>query len=105
MAWLIFFTLIVILKSKLISGLNKLSTIPWRLMREWRYGSIILNLDTRWKCVIIFMPLPLHPTGNIPQSTGGGFGPRACPDVMENRKISWLCRKSNPKSFVVQLVA
>jgi hypothetical protein len=32
-------------------------------MRKWRYSSIILNLGTRWRWLVSFMPLPLYPWG------------------------------------------
>jgi hypothetical protein len=43
--------------------LNKLSTTPWRCIREWRYSSIVLDLGTRWRWVVSFTPRPLHPRG------------------------------------------
>jgi hypothetical protein len=30
------------------SALKQVSTTPWKLMREWRYSSTILDLCTRW---------------------------------------------------------
>jgi hypothetical protein len=32
-------------------------------MGEWRYSVIILDLGTRWRRVVSFTPLPLHPRG------------------------------------------
>jgi hypothetical protein len=34
---------------------------------EWKYSSTIIDLGTRWKWVVSFMPLPLYPWGNNPQ--------------------------------------
>jgi hypothetical protein len=31
---------------------------------DWRYSFTILDLGSRWRCVIIFMLLPLYPRGN-----------------------------------------
>jgi hypothetical protein len=35
-------------KGKIVNVLNLLSIMPWRHMGEWRYGSTILDLSTRW---------------------------------------------------------
>jgi hypothetical protein len=32
---------------------------------EWRYSSTFLDLDTRWRWVVSFTPLPLYPPGKI----------------------------------------
>jgi hypothetical protein len=37
-------------------------------MREWKYSSIILDLGTRWRWVVSFMPRPLYPQGKSPPS-------------------------------------
>jgi hypothetical protein len=36
-------------------------------MGEWRYSSVFLDLSTRLKWVVSFMPLPLYPHGKSPQ--------------------------------------
>jgi hypothetical protein len=54
-------------KGKAVSVLNWLSTLPWRCMGEWRYSSIILELDTSWKWVVSFTTLPLYPRGKNPR--------------------------------------
>jgi hypothetical protein len=36
-------------------------------MGEWRYTSTILDLSTRWKFVVSFLPLPLYSQGNSHQ--------------------------------------
>jgi hypothetical protein len=46
---------------KVVSLLNYLSTMPWKHMGEWRYSSTFLDLDTRWRWVVSFRPLPLYP--------------------------------------------
>jgi hypothetical protein len=53
-------------------------------MREWRYGSSILALDTTWRCVVIFTPW-----GKIAGThcRGGWVGPRAGMDGVKNRNI------------------
>jgi hypothetical protein len=38
--------------------------MPWRRVGKWRYSSIILDLDTRWRWVPSFTPRPLLPQGN-----------------------------------------
>jgi hypothetical protein len=30
-------------------------------MQEWRYGSSIFDVDTRWRWVVSFMHRPLYP--------------------------------------------
>jgi hypothetical protein len=35
-------------------------------MRKWRYSSIILDLGTKWKCKVSFIPLLLYPQGRNP---------------------------------------
>jgi hypothetical protein len=35
---------------------------------ECRYNSIILDLGTRWRGVVSFMPLPFYPLENIPEN-------------------------------------
>jgi hypothetical protein len=52
-------------------------------MGEWRYNSTILDLSTRWRCVISYTPLPLYPLGKSPdtQCIGGWVGHRAGLDI------------------------
>jgi hypothetical protein len=68
--------------------------MPWRRVGEWRYGSIILELGTRWRWVVSFAGLPLYPSGRDPSVhwIGGWVGSRA--GVVEKRKILH-CRESN----------
>jgi hypothetical protein len=40
---------------------KQLSSRPWRRIGEWRYGSIILNVSTRWRWLVSFVPQPLYP--------------------------------------------
>jgi hypothetical protein len=46
----------------LMPGYVKSSTTSWRNMEEWRCSSI-LDVYTRWRCVVSLMPLPLYPQG------------------------------------------
>jgi hypothetical protein len=59
-------------------------------MEEWRYSYPILNLSTRWRLVVSFMPLLLYLRGNSPQYPLYGMlgGPQSHLDIMETRKIS-----------------
>jgi hypothetical protein len=67
-------------------------------MGEWRYSSTILDLGNRWMRVVKFTPGPLNPgdraTGT--QWIGGWVGHTAGLDLMEEREISFPCRKSKP---------
>jgi hypothetical protein len=36
-------------KGKVVPMLNKLSTMPWRHIGQWRCSSTILNLSTKWR--------------------------------------------------------
>jgi hypothetical protein len=47
--------------------LNWLSATPWRRMKEWRYSSITLKLDTKWRLLVSFTLLPLYICGKSPQ--------------------------------------
>jgi hypothetical protein len=57
-------------------------------MGEWRYSSTILDLETRWRWKVSFMPRPLYPRGNSPQyhCIWGWVGPRSDLDAVK-RKI------------------
>jgi hypothetical protein len=54
-------------KGKFVHGLNKLSDRLWRLTGERKCSSTVLDLRTRWRWVVSFMPRPLHSRGNEPQ--------------------------------------
>jgi hypothetical protein len=56
-------------KKGIVAVLNKLSTMPWRYMGEWRYSSTFLDFGTRWRCVVSFTPRSLYPRGNCPRCT------------------------------------
>jgi hypothetical protein len=43
---------------KVVPVLNSLSTTPWSRVGAWRYGSTVLDLDTRWRWVVSFTPRP-----------------------------------------------
>jgi hypothetical protein len=57
-------------------------------MGEWRYSSTILDLGTRWKCVVSIKTRPLYPREKSPDShwIGGCVGSRAGLHAMEKRK-------------------
>jgi hypothetical protein len=38
-------------------------------MGQWRYSSTILDLGTRWRWVVSFMPRPFTPGGKSPRYT------------------------------------
>jgi hypothetical protein len=54
--------------------------------------------------MISFTPLRLYAQERAPVThwRGGWVGIRAGVHGVEKRKISWLCRESNPDSFAVQ---
>jgi hypothetical protein len=54
-------------ESKVFRVLNLISTAPWRRVGEWKYSSTIIDLDTRWRCVITFTPRPIYPWGRSPR--------------------------------------
>jgi hypothetical protein len=53
-------------KGKVVPVLNSLSTVPWRCVGEWRCSSAILDLGTRHRWVVIFMPQALCPGKELP---------------------------------------
>jgi hypothetical protein len=68
-------------------------------MWEWRFSSTILDLGTRWKWVVSFMPRPLYLQGNSspcpldrrlrgPKNRSGRCG--------VGKKICCSCRELNP---------
>jgi hypothetical protein len=62
-------------------------------------GPLILNLGTRWRCVVSITPRPpFTPRERIPGThcTGGWVGPTAGMDAEATGKILCLCRGSNP---------
>jgi hypothetical protein len=70
-------------------------------MLEWRYGSTLLALGTRWRWVLSFMsPIYSQELGPGIQSIGGWVGPRAALAVVDNKnKISspsWESNSSRP---------
>jgi hypothetical protein len=64
--------------------------MQWRRVGELRYSSTILNLVTRWRWVIGFMPLPLYSWERDPGAhwIGGWVGHRVGLDTEEKAKIS-----------------
>jgi hypothetical protein len=58
-------------------------------MEEWRYGSTILDLGTRWGRTVSFPPQLLYPRIKSPciPCKGGWVAPRAGMDTVE-RKIA-----------------
>ena len=63
-----------------------------------RIAPFIINLGSRWKWVVNFTPRPLYSLGNKPRTRWmeEWMEDRAGVDVLEKRKISWLCRDLNP---------
>jgi hypothetical protein len=57
-------------------------------MGEWRYSSTILDLSTRCRGVVSFMPRPLYPGEKAPSThfIGGWVGPRAGLDAVGGEK-------------------
>jgi hypothetical protein len=75
--------------------------MPWWHIGEWRYSLTILDLGTRWKCVVSFVPQLLHSWERsppypldmrlgVPQSQSGCCGVQ---------KISCPCQKLNPPAI------
>jgi hypothetical protein len=62
-----------------------LSTTPRGRIGEWRYSSSILELGTRGKWVVSFVPRPLHPRGKSSRYPMGRW-----------REISCPCRELSP---------
>jgi hypothetical protein len=40
--------------------------MPWRHTGKWRYSFTLLDISTRWRVVVSFMPLLLYPQENEP---------------------------------------
>jgi hypothetical protein len=62
-------------------------------MRQWRYSSIVLDLSTKWRLVVRFMPWSLYPLGNSPPGThwiGGWLSSRAILDIGGEKNLSVL---------------
>jgi hypothetical protein len=80
---------------------GKLSTTRCRPKDKWGIVPGILNLYTRWRRVISFMPWPLYPQERASSvfSLGNWFGPRPDPGGEEKREIFCPSQKSNPASF------
>jgi hypothetical protein len=53
-------------KSKLPSAYLLKHYVPWWHKGKWRYSPTILDLSTRWRWVVSFMPQPLYPQRNCP---------------------------------------
>jgi hypothetical protein len=70
--------------------------MSWRHMGEWRYSSAVLDLSTRWRWVVSFMPQPLYPQVKSPHWIEGWMGSRAALGAVKKMEISCPCRQSNP---------
>jgi hypothetical protein len=75
----------------------------------WGSGGIaprILDLGTRWSCVVRFTLGRFTHKEKTPGShwIGGWLGPRAVLDAVVKRKIPSLRRESNPRTPIVQPV-
>jgi len=64
----------------------------------WSGSSLIFNLDTRCRRVVSLKPrhLPRRKESRFPLTVEGWVGILDAMDVLEKRKISYLCRDSNP---------
>jgi hypothetical protein len=75
----------------------------------WGSGGIapLIDLGTRWRCVVSFTPQPLYPREGYPGThwIGGWVSSRAVLDAVVKRKTPSPRRKSNPRTPTVQLVA
>jgi hypothetical protein len=73
---------------------------------SWDIAPCILNLDTRWRQVVSFTPLPLYPGEAAPVAhcVGVWMGPRAGLGAMENRKISSLGQEPSEMHWKQQYV-
>jgi hypothetical protein len=76
-----------------------LSTKPQKHADEWGYISTILNLGSRWKCVVSFMPLLLYRWLKSPQ-----YSLSMMLGVMKKIKISHPSWESNLDSSVIQSI-
>jgi hypothetical protein len=59
---------------------NHLRTMLWRHMEEWRCRSTFLDLGTRWRWVVSFMPLLFYPLGRqllVPIGLEAGWDPKS----------------------------
>jgi hypothetical protein len=68
----------------------------------WGSGDIvprILNLGTKWNCMVSFMPVRFTTGDRAPVThwIGGWVGPRAGLDAVDNRKIPF---PSNPDRLI-----
>jgi hypothetical protein len=71
--------------------------MSWKHMGVWRCSSTILDLGTRWRWVISFMPRPLHPWGNSPRHPlDGRLGEPQSRYRRCGEQKSMACRESNP---------
>jgi hypothetical protein len=75
--------------------------MPWRRMGEWRYSSTTLDLSTRWRWLVSFLPQPLS-LGKRPHWIGGWVVTRATLEAAKKRKVS--CPASS-RIMVVQTIA
>jgi hypothetical protein len=75
-------------------------------MMEWMYRSTFSYLDTSWRWVVSFKPLPLYPQGKSPRTHWiGGWVDREPVWKMWRRENSWPYRDSKSDPSVVQRVA
>jgi hypothetical protein len=67
----------------------------------------ILDLGTRWRWVVSFMPRLLSPQGRAPGTywIGDWVGPRVVLDMMVKREITSPCWELNPRIPIIQPIA
>jgi hypothetical protein len=79
-------------KGKVTVKLSLCLTKHHTMKMYWRSGGItpcILDLSTRWRWVVSFMPQPLYPRERVPGThcIGGWVGPKASLDAVVKGKI------------------
>jgi hypothetical protein len=80
---------------KFVSGFN-CATSHKGTGRNGCLAPCILNLDTRYKRVVIFTPWPLFLLGKISctDQTAGFCGPRGLMGRLKKRTTLWTCHKN-----------
>jgi hypothetical protein len=67
-------------------------------MGEWMYSSTIIDLGTRWRWVVSFMPRPLYPDEKAPVThwIGGWITPELVWTLLSGEKYLALARSRTP---------
>jgi hypothetical protein len=91
-------------------GQVKGNDVPVHAMKAYQTISgivpFILNLHTRWRCLVNFTPWQLYCQERVPGTHGieGQVGPRAGLDILKKTKISCPCQEFDPVSPSCRLV-